>query len=143
MNDRSLNRFAEPDAPAREGSGRVVAWLVDLSPGWADLAAEWLAEAGYAVRRWAGSAPQPADPAAPAVVLLGLAFPRRDGAQQVRSVRSRWPGAPLLLLSPTFHAGVACDGSLSRALGADGVVALPAARDALLGAVQRVLATPA
>lgn len=140
MNDGSLTETTGTEVSTWAAPPQVVAWLVDLAPGWADLAAEWLAAAGYSVRHWTGCEAAPSPPArhAPAVVLLGLAFPRRDGAQQVQAARQRWPGAALLLLSPTFHAGVACDGSLAHALGADGIVPLPAGRDALLAAVRRV-----
>lgn len=135
MTDRSLCVIAAVREPTDDPGRRIVALLVDLAPGWSELAAEWLADAGFAV----GCS---TDATAPAVVLLELAYPRRDGAQQVASARARWPAAAVLLLSPTFHPGVACDGQLAQALGADAVVALPTSCETLLGAVRRVLRAP-
>ena len=77
-----------------------------------------------------------------ALVLLGLAFPRRDGPRQVQRVRQCWPAVPLVLASPTFHQGVEAQGPLARELGVAAILALPVTRTELLAVVNRTTAPP-
>lgn len=136
------------DADAAAPGGPVLR-LLGFPPASAALLAEWLRGAGYEPSIEAedepGSSSTPARRAGPlgaALVLLHLAFPRREGLEAVRAVRRRWPGAAVLLASPTLHPGIFPQGTLAQLLGAQAVVALPVQRDMLLALVQGLLAAP-
>jgi hypothetical protein len=45
----------------------------------------------------------------------------------------------VLLLSPTFHAGIAVRGALARELGVDATVPMPVARERILAVMQQLV----
>lgn len=114
--------------------------LVGIDPAWGALLGEWLREAGYRAQGPDEIEALPVSQPPCALVLLGLAFPRRDGPRQVQRVRQCWPAAPLLLASPTFHQGVDAQGPLARELGVEAILALPVTRTELLRVVGRTTA---
>lgn len=104
--------------------------LHDIDPLWDCLLREWLHEAGVTVVR-----------AAPDLLITGHGFPRQPGlSPAIATLRTLWPGTPILLLSPTLHAGVAAQGPLAQQLGVQAVLPMPAARESLLNVVRRLLA---
>ena len=52
---------------------------------------------------------------------------------------ARHPGKPLVALSSNFFAGVEANGAVARALGAKAVLPKPLTREALLGALRKLL----
>jgi DNA-binding response OmpR family regulator len=112
--------------------------LVANEPSWRALLAEWLGEAGWTVQDLDLDSGQSTDPVGELIV-LEAAFPRRQATQQVERVRARWPGIPVLLLSPTFHAGIAMRGALARELGVEATVPVPVERERLLAVMQRLV----
>jgi CheY-like chemotaxis protein len=73
------------------------------------------------------------------LIVIELAFPRQDGGRRLAQLRRDWPGVPLIVLSPTFLAGVSPQGEVARQLGAAAVLPAPVARETLRAAVARVL----
>ena len=116
--------------------------LVGIDPAWGALLGDWLREAGYRVDGPDEIEALPVSQEPCALVLLGLAFPRRDGPRLVQQMRQCGPAVPLVLASPTFHQGVEAHGPLARELGVEAILALPVTRTALLGVVSRTLAPP-
>jgi DNA-binding response OmpR family regulator len=129
------------DAEA-DATGVPLVRLVGIDAAWGALLGEWLREAGYRVEGPEEIGAGPMCPGPCALVLLGLAFPRRDGPRQVQRVRQCWPHAPLVLASPTFHQGVDAHGPLARELGVAAILALPVLRTALLAVVSSTLVPP-
>ena len=102
------------------------------------LFAEWLAGEGWQVVDASS-----ADAAAPlSLIVLELAFLRGDGLQPLAEAKLRYPGVPIVVVSPTVFASVACCGPCAAALGVAGVLPKPIARETLIEAVHR-LARPA
>ena len=130
-----------PDARADRAklTGSVAApnvLLLDIEPPTAALFDEWLRREGVRTQREAR------DGESVALILLELAFPRRDGAQRLQRLAATWPGVPVLVLSPTFLPGVSAQGEVARQLGAAAVLAAPVARDTLRAAVAGLLGRP-
>ena len=111
--------------------------LIDIEPALGALVAEWLAERGLATVAANAESPERHAPAALAVV--DVAFPRQDGARRLQALARSLPGTPVLALSPTFHAGVAANGSVAQRLGVAEVLATPVRRDDLIAAVRRLV----
>lgn len=107
--------------------------LLDLEPMMAALFEEWLAAPGRPV--WHGTAGR----GAVALVVTVLAFPRQGGSQHLAQLQRAWPGVPVIVLSPTLHAGVPPQGETARQLGAAAVLPTPVSRAALLAAVTRLV----
>ncbi len=126
------------DAPQDGRHARQLVGLVAIEPAWRALLAEWLGEAGWALQDLDLDSGRNTDPVGDLIV-LEASFPRRQAAQQVERVRARWPGIPVLLLSPTFHAGIAMRGALARELGVDATVPMPVARERLLAVMQQLV----
>lgn len=102
------------------------------------LFVEWFDEEGWQVLD-----PSSADTAAPlALVVLELAFLREGGLQPLADTKLRFPGVPIVVVSPTVFASVGCCGSCAATLGVAGVLPKPIARATLIEAVHR-LARPA
>jgi DNA-binding NarL/FixJ family response regulator len=72
------------------------------------------------------------------LVLVDLAYPRHGASQVLQRVADEHAGAPVLVLSATFHASVDPHGELAQALGVGAVLPKPIRRDALLSAVRRL-----
>jgi CheY-like chemotaxis protein len=84
-----------------------------------------------------------ADVAAPlSLIVLELAFLRDSGLQPLAEAKRRYPGVPIVVVSPTVFASVGCCGPCAVALGVAGVLPKPIERATLIEAVQR-LARPA
>jgi len=102
--------------------------LHDIEPLWDNLLRAWLEEGGLQIVR-----------EAPQLLITGQGFPRRQ-APAIATLRTLWPGTPILLLSPTIHAGAAAQGPLARQLGVQAALPMPAPREALLAVVRQLLA---
>jgi DNA-binding response OmpR family regulator len=126
------------DTPLDGGPARWRVGLVGIEPGWQALLTEWVGEAGGEIHALGLDGERVASPVCQLIV-LGAAFPRLQATRQVERVRARWPGVPVLLLSPTFHAGIAPHGALARELGVDATVAMPVSRERLLPIMQRLV----
>jgi CheY-like chemotaxis protein len=111
--------------------------LLGIEPATAGLFDEWLTRDGLRVLQQAR--PRTGTHERVALIVIDLAFPRRDGARQLHQLAQAWPGVPVLALSSTFLPGVAAQGEVARQLGAAAVLAAPVARDALRGAVAQLL----
>jgi CheY-like chemotaxis protein len=92
------------------------------------LLEEWLAEQGC---RLAGERPD--------LVLIDLPLRRLDAAALVLRVRGRYPATPVIAVSSNFCPGVETSGAVARALGVDAVLPKPLSREALMGALRRLL----
>ena len=102
------------------------------------LFVEWLDAEGWQVLD-----PLSADAAEPlSLVVLELAFLRHGDLQPLAEARLRYPGVPIVVVSPTVFPSVGCCGSCAAALGVAGVLPKPIARATLIEAVHR-LARPA
>lgn len=123
----------EPQA-APAGSAPPGVLLLDIEPTSAALFDEWLTRDGWRVLRGTAGA------GGVGLIVIELAFPRQGGAQRLQQLQRRWPGVPVIVLSPTFLAGVSPQGEVARQLGAAAVLAAPVARETLRAAVAQVLA---
>jgi len=102
------------------------------------LFVEWLAVEGWQVVD--ASSAEAAEPLS--LIVLELAFLRGGGLQPLAEAKLRYPGVPILVVSPTVFASVACCGPCAASLGVAGVLPKPIARETLIEAVNR-LALPA
>jgi DNA-binding response OmpR family regulator len=109
--------------------------LVDVEPALAAMVAEWLEPCGWRVRATSSTdaGQHPAD-----LLIVDVPFPRQE-----RIARQRFGAThaltPILLISSTFFAGVACNGTLARQLDVAGVLAKPLQHDCLVAAVEQAL----
>ena len=124
--------------PPRNGELRCVL-LVDVEPALVELLAAWLVDEDLIVVR-ADEAPPAAGRVA--LVIVEVPFARDGGAERVGRVAAAHAGVPILALSPTVFCGIDCHGAVARAFRAAGVLPQPVPREALLGAVRRVLRAP-
>jgi CheY-like chemotaxis protein len=115
--------------------------LVDADDALAALLGEWLADEGCVVQRQAGECPAPGEGERFDAVLVDVPFPRQGGADLLRRVAQAHPGTPILALSSTFFSGIECCGPVARELGVTCVLAKPASRAALSGAVRRLFSS--
>jgi CheY-like chemotaxis protein len=98
------------------------------------LFVEWLNGEGWQVVDTSA-----ADGAAPpSLIVLELAFLREGGLQPLAEAKLRYPGVPILVVSPTVFASVDCCGPCADALGVSGVLPMPIARETLIEAVLRL-----
>jgi len=98
------------------------------------LLVEWLTAEGHRVNSCHPDGPVPNGDAE--VVVVALSGPRQHGTDQLCRVRRLHPRARIIAISGQFHAGAACVGAAARRLGADGMIAKPFDRAALLDAVR-------
>lgn len=103
------------------------------------LLVEWLTAEGHRVNSSHPHGPVPNADAE--VVVVALSGPRQNGTDQLRRVRRLHPRARILAISGQFHAGAACAGAAARRLGADGMIAKPFDRAALLAALRATMAS--
>lgn len=126
--------------PSYAGSGAAATGRVLLLGGDAStraLFAEWLTEAGHRVVE-EPAALQAGEDERPSLAVVDLPYARR-GMELLRSVAERWPGTPVLVLSPTLFSHVRFDGPCARLLGVAGALPKPVGRDALVSTVSSLL----
>jgi len=112
--------------------------VLETDPATHSLFVEWLDAEG-----WQVVDPSSADADAPlSLMVLELAFLRDGGLQPLIAAKRRYPGVPIVVVSPTVFASVGCCGPCAAALGVAGVLPKPIARATLIEAVHR-LARPA
>jgi hypothetical protein len=100
------------------------------------LMAEWLTDEG-----WDVVDPSRADAAPPlSLVVLELPFARGDALQPLDDAKLRFPGVPILVVSPTVFTSVRCFGDCADTLGVAGVLPKPVARATLIDTVRRLAA---
>ena len=73
------------------------------------------------------------------IAIVDVPFPRQDGALRIASIMKEHPSTPILAVSAAFFSCVASGGALARELGVACVLPKPLTREALLGAVRRLL----
>jgi DNA-binding response OmpR family regulator len=127
---------------AAAGRGRTPRILVvDADAALQGLLGEWLV--GHGEVRTQRSDTAAKDGPRCDLVIVDVAFPRQGEAGPLRWLADAHPGTPVLALSSTFFAGIDSHGALARSLGVAGVLPKPVARQALVAAVQHLLAAPA
>jgi len=111
--------------------------VVDADCALSGLLEEWLGAEGCRV------AAQPAHAGADGkrhdLIIVDVPFSRQGGVDLIGSLADRYPTTPILALSSTFFAGIECCGAVARSLGVACVLPKPASREALVGAVRRLL----
>jgi DNA-binding response OmpR family regulator len=98
---------------------------------------EWLAAGGYDVVD--EDSADRADRDRFALAIIDAPFPRQSALDLLRRVTDENPGTPILAHSSAFFSSVKCCGGVAHTLGVAGVLPKPAAREALIAAVHRVL----
>ncbi|MDM0113995.1 response regulator [Variovorax sp. J22R133] len=112
--------------------------VIDAERQTFELLREWLTESGWRVAdESTGGAWAPFQ-----LVLVDVAFPRRDGAATLHRITAEHAGTPVLMLSAMFHASVEACGDLARSLGVACVLPKPVRREALTAVVRRVSNPP-
>jgi CheY-like chemotaxis protein len=111
--------------------------VVDADDVLFELIAEWLAAAGHGVIPESGGADcaNGID-----LVIVDVPFPRQGGLEPLRRLAAEHPRTPILALSSTFFSGVGGNEAVARALGVAGVLPKPLKREALIAAVEDLLA---
>jgi CheY-like chemotaxis protein len=129
--------------PDRASARRVL--VVDADPALTALIGEWLAEDGDADLVAATDCNDDTANARqlppPALVVLDLPFRREAAIARIAEIKREFARTPIVALSSNLHAGVQCDGRVAMAFGVAAMLSKPLARAALVGAVQRLLAT--
>lgn len=109
-----------------------LAALIGVAPDTRTLLALWLADHGWRLEDLASLT-------APAQLLICEApFPRTQAPAALPMLARRFPGVPVLLVSPTILAGTPRRGDVAQQLGVSAVLALPLSRDALLATVDEL-----
>lgn len=125
-----------PPTPKQAPPQRLAACrirLVDVGRDTAELLTLWLAGSGLQVLADASAEP-------PDLLFAECAFPRRDERQWLDRITTRWPGAPVILISPTLFPSVPARGAVAQQLGVAAVLATPLAREAVMRVVAEVMA---
>ena len=106
--------------------------------------AEWLAGAGYGVRKAADGTSGLAAVkfAAPALVVTDIHMPGTSGAMVIAELKQRCPETPVIAISCLFNSGHGMDADAAIALGAARALAKPFKRGELLRAVAALLGSP-
>lgn len=115
-----------PSAPPR------LAALADVAPDTRALLLLWLADHGWALEDL-GPLTAP-----PQLLICEAPFPRTVPPAVLPALARRFPGVPVLLVSPTILAGTPRRGDVAQQLGVSAVLALPLSRDTLLATVDEL-----
>ena len=111
--------------------------IVGADPATLGLFQEWLAAGGYDVVD--GDSTDRADRDRFALAIIDAPFPRQSALDLLQRVNNEHPGTPVLAHSSAFFSSVTCCGGVAHKLGVACVLPKPAAREALIAAVHRVL----
>ena len=122
---RCVPRLREAMTPGAEVARILV---VDADPALCGLLEEWLAEEGLRLVEHD-----------PDLVVVDLPRRRHEGVNRISELVARHPGRPLVALSSNFFAGVEANGAVARALGVKAVLPKPLTREALIGALRKLL----
>jgi hypothetical protein len=126
------NKLAASDC-APDLRQRLVVLTIDLERANGELIQLWLAAEGRDIE-FTRDAEHGA-----AMVLVEIAFPRREDRQRVHALSLARPGVPVVVLSPTFFPDVPGQGRLAQDLGATAVLATPLKRDRVLAVLRDLL----
>lgn len=103
------------------------------------LLVEWLTAEGHRVNSSETFEPAPGGDAD--VVIVAVTGPRHEGAERLGRARRLHPRARIIAISGQFHPSRRYAGPAARMLGADGMIAKPFGRVALLDAVRATIAS--
>lgn len=123
-----------PAGLARPGPSATVL-VVDVDTALTGVLAEWLAPDGIDMQ----AERDEVQGARYDLLIVDIAFPRRDGAARVARVVQEHPDIPIIAISAAFFPGLVCCGAMARTLGVAGVLPKPVPRADFLGVVQRLL----
>ena len=115
------------------GHRRRVAALVAVEPATMSVLATWLAEHGWAAADVRDLAE------APDLLIAQMRFPRTEAPQVLQATAGRFPGVPVIVVSPTIVSGTPSRSDAARQLGVAAVLALPLSRAALITTVDELL----
>ena len=118
--------------------------VIEDDPIMRDALGDWLAAAGYGVRKSAdGRAGLAAlKSAAPALVVTDIHMPGTNGATVIAELKQGYPGIPVIAISGLFNSGRGLDAEEAIGLGAARTLAKPFRRADLLRAVADLLGSP-
>ncbi|EGI78106.1 DNA-binding transcriptional response regulator [Hylemonella gracilis] len=112
--------------------------VIEFDPLVRALLVEWLEEIRPGVLSFDGRQVLPAVGAS--LVVVDLGNDRRQGADNIRRLRTLYPGVPLLGLSTQAREGIAAGGEAARRLGVDMLLPKPCERELLLQAARTLMA---
>lgn len=135
MNRTESSPDAGPSTQPGVTPARIL--IVGADPATLGLFQEWLAAAGYHVVD--EDSIDRADRDRFALAIIDAPFPRQSALDLLRRVTDEHPGTPVLAHSSAFFSSVTCCGGVAHKLGVACVLPKPAAREALMAAVHRVL----
>ncbi|MGF6447482.1 response regulator [Paraburkholderia youngii] len=111
--------------------------VIEDDPVMRDLIVATLHDAGFAA-----TASLAARGALARLLVVDLGEPKTDGADSLRALRTRHPGARIIAISGRFRFNAATAASVARQLGADRVLAKPLDCDALVANVRQLSGEP-
>jgi len=115
--------------------------VVDDDPLFREIVREVLTEAGHEVSQAENGMVATKVLPVPALAVIDMLMPERDGIETIRDLRGRWPGVKLLAVSAGSKG---LEPSLllraAKAMGADAVLQKPIEHDALVKLVATLLA---
>jgi CheY-like chemotaxis protein len=130
---------SEPVEARPEPSGRLRRLLiVDADLTLFELLQEWLAGQGCQLDRGCTGGDIPCQNYD--LIIVDVPYPRQRGASAMDRIACAHRGTPILAVSSAFYAANEGSGAVARALGVAGVLAKPLRREALIGAVGRLIA---
>jgi DNA-binding NtrC family response regulator len=110
-----------------------VAALLAVEPATMSVLATWLSEHG-----WAAADAQDLA-ATPDLLIAQMRFPRTEAPQVLQASAERFPGVPVIVVSPTIVAGTPSRSEAARQLGVAAVLAMPLSRAALITTVEDLM----
>jgi len=112
--------------------------VIEDDPVMRDLIVATLHDAGFA----AASLETPHEGARARLLVIDIGEPKTVGADSLRTMRARHPGARIIAISGRFRFNAATAASVARQLGADRVLAKPLDCDALVANVRQLMGEP-